>query len=158
MNFSRPDVTVLRANPTTEFVVPFLLVFAFLYAALQNSGMFQFKGAQRINAVIALLMSFIFSVQPTYRSIIWNNMAFVALLIGIASLISFVQKNIWNKIGGDGAKPTEGHAYLAIILIALIGAAGAGPLQGRFGDASQTILFIVALAAFAVIVKASSSK
>ncbi len=114
--------TILQHWIFSQFILPFLLIFALIYAILEKTKLFG-DGKHQLNAIIAGVIGLIF-VGAVYPKIVVGNMI---LFLTVAIVCVFVVMIIWGFIFGDikeGFKPATWMKWVLGIVagIAFIGA------------------------------------
>ncbi len=95
-----------------DFAIPFFLVLAIAYGALEMGAPFKNKGAKMI---IALILAFFTASQYEFVTFIFAVLPYAVVLFVVVFLIGFIKKS-FPKVGGKGGINTG----LLLVIITLI--------------------------------------
>jgi len=160
--------TILQHWIFTEFVLPFLFIFAIVFAILEKTKVLG-DNKHQVNAIVAFVMGLIF-VSAVYPKEVVGNLI---LFLIVAIVVVFVGLLLWGFVSGGEAKIENGKVkwvaggVVAIsVIIAVLWATGTqgGIFSFLFTQSwSPTfwtnVLFIIVIgAAIALVINASKSK
>jgi len=101
----------------TRFALPFLLVFAIVFAVLEKTKVLG-DGKKQLNALVAFIVGLIF-VSVVYPQLVVTNLI---LFLSVAIVVVFVVWLLWGFISGGEAKLPESNV-LKIVLGVVLGVA-----------------------------------
>lgn len=108
--------TILQSDFVTQLILPFLLVFTLVFAILEKTKLLGDEKKQ-INAIIALVVGFIFISFSKYVGITTNLMGIVA----VVAVVLLVFMMLFSFASGEKEfKMPKGIQYTLWILIALV--------------------------------------
>ncbi len=126
----------------TSFILPFFLIFFIAFAILEKTKVLgENKGT--INALISLVIGFIFIAAFNYSTVVNNLVLFLA----ISLVVIFVAMLIWGFVSGEGGLSLKDHpGFRTILLVALLIAVVIGviwafgiPLTGENGSVTSLL-------------------
>lgn len=163
--------TILQHWLLTDFVLPFLLIFAIIFALLEKSKILG-DDKKQINAIIALVVGLIFVGVAFPKLIVGNMVQFLA----VAIVIIFVTLLLWgfatgselktNIMDNRGVKWTFGIVLIIAVILAILWATGTNlgtDLNFLFGSSWSSgfwtnLIFIAVIVAVVVTVARTASK
>jgi len=152
--------TILSHPFFTELILPFLLVFALIFAILDKTKILG-EGKRQINAIISFVIGLLLIAFPFPRSIIVNLMPFLAvvavILLVFMILYSFATGEKEFKMS-KGLKITFGILIGVALIVALLVTTGywdsfIGAVSGGEGStiATNLLFVIIIIAAIAIV-------
>ncbi len=160
--------TILQHWIFTEFVLPFLFIFAIVFAILEKTKVLG-DDKHQVNAIVAFVLGLIF-VSAVYPKEVVGNLI---LFLIVAIVVVFVGLLLWSFVSGGEAKIENskvkwvaGGVVAISVIIAVLWATGTqgGIFSFLFTQSwSPTfwtnVLFIIVIgAAIALVINASNSK
>ena len=131
---------------TMETLLPFLLILAISYGALESVGMFRNRA---IKAIIAVVVAFFGIANITLVQTINSFLPYVAVIFILVFIIGFAKKSL----SGGGKDNT---LIIVIIVLGLLLVASFANAQGGFGMLQYTeFLWLIALVSILVIIYAA---
>ena len=164
------EETILQHWLVTKFILPFLLIFALVYAILEKTNLFG-EDKHQINAIIAGVLGLVFVSVVSPKLIVENMILFLT----VAIVVIFVVLLLWGFVSGSelktdilsnkGVKWVVGIVLILAVIIAVLWASGVWEYVYDFlfeGDWSSTfwtnfIFIVVAGAALALVIVKSKS-
>jgi len=118
--------TILQHWIVTQFMLPFLLIFAIVFAILEKTKLL--GDGKQLNAIVAFVIGLIF-VGVAYPKLVVGNLI---LFLTVAIIVVFVTLLLWGFVSGGEAKLPDSKGVkiavfvliLIIVTIALLWAAG----------------------------------
>ncbi|MBX4196479.1 hypothetical protein KW805_02745 [Candidatus Pacearchaeota archaeon] len=160
MAFTYGGATILQSPLFVELVLPFLLIFALVFAVLQKTKILG-DGKRQLDAIVALVIGLIFvsfawAVQLTVQLVSFSA---VALIVGLVFLMMWgmfhepgtfqIHKNVKMAVGI--------LALIAVVIAVLVYSGGWEYIKGLFeGEdssiATNAIIIIIVIIAVAAVV------
>ena len=91
--------SIVQSDFAVRFVYPFFLIFFILFAILEKTQVFG-EGKKQINAVVSLIVSFIFVAAVSPKMIVGN----LILFLSVALIMMFVILLLWGFVSGSEMK------------------------------------------------------
>lgn len=161
------EQTILQHWIFTKFALPFLLVFAIVFAILEKTEVLG-KDKHQVNAIVAFVVGLIFVGAAYPKEIVGN----LILFLTVAIVVVFVGLLLWGfvsggkaEIGDSKVKWVAGGAVTIAVIIALLWASGTqgGIFDFLFGQSwsasfwTNVLFIVIIVAAIAIVVYTSKS-
>lgn len=109
------ELTILQSSLFREFLIPFLLIWAIVFAILQKTKLLG-EGKMQLDAIVSAVIGLMFIGAIGPKELVGNMIVFLA----VAMIIIFVVLLLWGfAVGGDFSKPlsSKGMKWFFGILI-----------------------------------------
>ena len=109
------ELTILQSSLFSDFLIPFFLVWAIIFAILQKTKLLG-EGKMQLDAIVSAVIGLMFIGTIGPRQLVGNMMLFLA----VAMVVIFIVLLLWGfAIGGDFSKPlsSKGMKWFFGILI-----------------------------------------
>lgn len=146
----------LQSNPIVGFLVPFILVFAIIYAALKATSVFEGKN---LNAIIAAAVAFFAVAFPPLNDFLWETMPYLAasiLLLSLALVFFRMGKKVVNE--GEGVQWDKYFTFTNLALVFILLSTFQNKINLSFVDVDQVLWAIGLAIAALLIAKAANEK
>ncbi len=91
--------TIVQSDFAVRFIYPFFLIFFVLFAILEKTNIFG-DDKKQINALVSLIVSFIFIAAVSPKMIVGN----LVLFLSVGLIIMFVILLLWGFVSGSELK------------------------------------------------------
>jgi hypothetical protein len=160
--------TILQHWVLTQFVYPFILIFAIVFGVLEKTNLFG-KEKKQLNAIVAFAVGIIFVAAVSPKLMVGNLMLFlsVALVIVLVVLMifGFITGSTDVKFEGKGVKVAAGIIIILAVTIFLFITTGIWDnvintlFKQSWSESVWTnVIFIFIIAAVLALVLSSSKK
>ncbi len=107
--------TILQHWVLTEFVYPFLIIFAIVFGVLEKTKLFG-EGKRQLNAILSFVIGLIFVAFVSPKLLVQN----LILFLSVAIVVVFIILLIWGFIVGEEPKFSDGTVKIVAIVIVVL--------------------------------------
>jgi|GEM_PF-2012766 len=144
------DTALIQSNALGQFILPFMLFFAIIYASLRTANIF--PGQRHINHIIAAAVALMATSSLQLVSMLYEFLpAIVTLLVAIFAVNLFYQ--ILGKPGSGGSKNDTDVIILIGFTLVILGVSGRNFMPDTSIMNQTNLIFLVALLGLFIIYK-----